>query len=194
MFDFVFGLPMHALVIHAVVVLVPLSALCTMAYVARPSWRWVLRWPTVAGALVSGTSAFVAAESGERLLIRVSTTRASTTNFELLSNHTTWGDRARIVCLVFMVLAVASTYLMPPPPTENRPSRPPIPPGSTSGRRSGQAAQTQGWRVFAAAPAGQTTAVQTTLGVVVVVVSIAALAVVVVAGHAGAQVVWDGLG
>ena len=78
MFDFVFGLPMHALVIHAVVVFVPLSALCTVAYVARPSWRWVLRWPTVAGALISGVSAFVAAESGEQLLARVSTTRAAT--------------------------------------------------------------------------------------------------------------------
>lgn len=194
MFDFVFGLPMHALVIHAVVVLVPLSALCTIAYVARPSWRWVLRWPTVAGALVSGISAFVAAESGERLLIRVSTTRASTTNFELLSNHTTWGNRAKIVCLAFMVLAVASTYLMPPAPAENRPSSPRRPSASTSGRRSGRGARTQGWLGVAPLPAVQTTAVQITLGVVVVVVSIAALAVVVVAGHAGAQVVWSDLG
>ena len=36
MFDYIFGLPMHALVIHAVVVLVPLSALCAIAYVVRP--------------------------------------------------------------------------------------------------------------------------------------------------------------
>ena len=40
----------------------------------------------------------------------------------------------------------------------------------------------------------QAPAVQTTLGVAVVIVSLAALAVVAVAGHAGAQVVWDGLG
>ncbi|MEO6997689.1 MAG: DUF2231 domain-containing protein [Terracoccus sp.] len=189
MFDFVFGLPMHALVIHAVVVLVPLSALCTIAYVARPSWRWVLRWPTLAGALVSGISAFVAAESGERLLLRVSTTRASTTNFELLSTHTTWGDRAKVVCLGFMVLAVAATYLMPPPTAESRPYGPRRSSGSTSGSRSGHGADAKGWRAVAHQPA-----VQTTLGVVVGVVSIAALTVVVIAGHAGAQVVWAGLG
>lgn len=194
MFDFVFGLPMHALVIHVVVVFVPLAALCTIAYVARPSWRWVLRWPTVAGALVSGLSAFVAAESGEQLLVRVSTTRASTTNFELLANHTTWGDRARTVCLVFMLLALAAAYLMPPPHTERRPSVSVEPSGSQSAPRSTDHAPTPGWLSVADRPAVRATAVQATLGVIVVVVSIAALAVVVIAGHAGAQVVWAGLG
>lgn len=190
MFDFIFGLPMHALVIHVVVVLVPLSTLCTIAYVVRPSWRWVLRWPTVAGALVSGISAFVAAESGERLLVRVSVTRASTTNFELLANHTTWGDRARIVCLVFMLLALAAAYLMPPPlrPTPQRES---APVGSTG---SDELTDGPRWLRAAEAPALQTPAVQATLGVVVVIVSLAALAVVVIAGHAGAQVVWADLG
>ncbi|MDN5767295.1 MAG: hypothetical protein L0H96_03615 [Humibacillus sp.] len=190
MFDFVFGLPMHALVIHVVVVFVPLSALCTVAYVAKASWRWVLRWPIVAGALVSGISAFVAAESGERLLVRVSTTRASTTNFELLANHTTWGDRARIVCLVFMLLALVAAYLMPPP-LRPIPRRESAPVGSPPLDELTEAPR---WLRAAEAPALQAPAVQATLGVVVVIVSLAALTVVVIAGHAGAQVVWAGLG
>ena len=181
MFDFVFGLPMHALVIHAVVVFVPLSALCTVAYVARPSWRWVLRWPTVAGALISGVSAFVAAESGERLLVRVSTTRASTTNFELLSNHTTWGDRAKLVCLVFMVVALAAVYLMPPP-AGTRPATV----SASGGARERTTATTTGTT--------RTTAVQTALRTVVAAASLAALVVVVITGHSGSQVVWAGLG
>lgn len=199
MFDFVFGLPMHALVIHAVVVFVPLSTLCTIAYVARPSWRSVLRWPTAVGALISGVSAFVAAESGERLLVRVSTTRASTTNFDLLADHTSWGDRARIACLVFMVLAFVAVYLMPPPaepvPSVSSVSSVPSSPSSaTTSGSSGQRAESPRWRTLAQAPAVQTTAAQTTLGAVVVVVSLAALIVVVLTGDAGARAVWSGLG
>ena len=213
MFDFIFGLPMHALVIHAVVVFVPLSTLCTIAYVARPSWRSVLRWPTAVGALISGGSAFVAAESGERLLVRVSTTRASTTNLDLLSNHTAWGDRARTVCLVFMVLALVAVYLMPPP-AEPEPSLSSVSSGATSAGatsasatsstatrsgethsgRPGERAGNPRWRTLAQAPAVQTTAAQATLGAVVVVVSLAALTVVVLTGDAGARAVWSGLG
>ena len=190
MFDFVFGLPMHALVIHAVVVFVPLSVLCTVAHVVQPSWRWVLRWPTVAGALISGVSAFVAAESGEQLLARVSTTRASTTNFELLSNHTTWGDRAKLVCLVFMVVALVAVYLMPPP-AGTRPATVSAA-GAARERTTAMTPGTTGTTGTTAAT--RTTAVQTALRAVVAAVSLAALVVVVITGHSGSQVVWAGLG
>jgi hypothetical protein len=117
-FDIILGLPVHALVIHAVVVLVPLSALCAIAYVVRPTWRQALRWPTAAGAVISGVTAFVAAESGEALMRRVSQVRASTTNFELLTTHTEWGSRARLVCLVFMVLTLVALWFARPPQEE----------------------------------------------------------------------------
>ena len=39
MFDTVQGLPVHALVVHGVVVLVPLAALGLIAIAVRPSWR-----------------------------------------------------------------------------------------------------------------------------------------------------------
>jgi hypothetical protein len=123
-FDYIFGLPMHAMVIHAVVVLVPLSALCAIAYVARPSWRQALRWPTVVGAVVAGVGAFVAAESGEQLLVRVSQARASTTDFDLLQNHVDWGDRAKLFCLLFMVLTLAAVWFVKPPEQQTPRSRP----------------------------------------------------------------------
>ena len=119
MFDYIFGLPMHALVIHAVVVLVPLSALSAIAYVLRPAWRRVLRWPTAAGAVVSGASAFVAAESGEALQRRVTTVRAGTVDLELLRNHVDWGDRAKLLCLLFMVLTLAALWFARPPEEES---------------------------------------------------------------------------
>jgi hypothetical protein len=158
-FDYIFGLPMHALVIHAVVVLVPLSALCAVAYAVRPQWRRLLRWPTAAGALVSGVSAFVAAESGEALQRRVSRVRATTTNFELLSTHTEWGDRAKLFCLIFMVVTLAALWLARPPEEE--------------------------------APRGH--ALDVVVSMVVVLSAVGALATVVLAGHAGSQVVWSDL-
>ena len=124
MFDYIFGLPMHALVIHAVVVFVPLSALAAVGYAVRPPWRRVLRWPTAAGAVVSGASAFVAAESGEQLLRRVSAVRPSTTDFALLAEHQEWGDRAKVVCLLFMVVTLALVWFVRPPEEQSPRTRP----------------------------------------------------------------------
>jgi hypothetical protein len=71
MFDTVFGLPVHALVIHGVVVLLPLMAVVTMAVAFRPSWRAVAT-PWVLGAdVVVYLMTFAAAESGEELKARL---------------------------------------------------------------------------------------------------------------------------
>ncbi|WFE33602.1 DUF2231 domain-containing protein [Micromonospora sp. WMMD975] len=67
MFREVNGLPGHVLVIHAVVVLVPLLALVTVAYGAFPRWRPRLDWAVVALAVVTPILAWVATESGEEL-------------------------------------------------------------------------------------------------------------------------------
>lgn len=118
MFDIILGLPVHALVIHVVVILAPLAALTAIAYVVRPAWRRLLRWPTAALAVIAGGSAFVAAESGEALQRRISQARASTTNFDLLNTHTEWGSRARLFCLVFMVLTLVAVWFVRPPEEE----------------------------------------------------------------------------
>ena len=118
MFDYIFGLPMHALVVHAVVVLVPLSVLSAMAYAVRPTWRRLLRWPTAAGAVISGISAFVAAESGEALQRRVLAVRAATTDSQLLGQHVEWGDRAKVACAVFMVVTLLALWFARPPEEE----------------------------------------------------------------------------
>ena len=71
MFDTITGLPVHALVVHAVVVLGPLAALMLLAYALRPTWRTGLRWPTVVLAVGTAVAAFVATQSGEALEHRV---------------------------------------------------------------------------------------------------------------------------
>ena len=118
MFDYIFGLPMHALVVHAVVVLVPLSVLNALAYAVRPAWRRVLRWPTAAGAVISGVSAFVAAESGEALQRRVTRVRAGSFDAQLLNNHVEWGDRAKVACALFMVVSLLALWFARPPEEE----------------------------------------------------------------------------
>ena len=62
------GLPLHVLVVHAVVVLAPLAALAGLAYAVRPPWRWLLRWPLVVLAVSAAGLAFLAKQSGEAML------------------------------------------------------------------------------------------------------------------------------
>ena len=67
MFDTINGLPLHPLVVHAVVVLLPLAILGTIAIVVRPQWRrpygvLVLVVTALATALIP-----VATSSGEAL-------------------------------------------------------------------------------------------------------------------------------
>jgi len=70
-FDTVLGLPVHALVVHGVVVLLPLMAIITAAVACIPRWRARAAWP-VAGidaGMVAMT--FVARQSGEALQARL---------------------------------------------------------------------------------------------------------------------------
>ncbi|GAA2124257.1 DUF2231 domain-containing protein [Nocardioides bigeumensis] len=62
------GLPLHPLVVHAVVVFAPLAAISAIAYAVMPRWRWALRWPMVATTLVATLAAVVAVLAGDALL------------------------------------------------------------------------------------------------------------------------------
>lgn len=124
MFDFILGLPMHALVIHGIVVLVPLVALLAIAFAALPRWRTALRWPTAVGAVLSAAGAWVAAASGEALLVRVSHARTATTDFDLVQAHVDAGYRARLAATVFMVLVLAAVWLLGGPERDKVGRRP----------------------------------------------------------------------
>ncbi|MGW5049714.1 DUF2231 domain-containing protein [Actinokineospora sp. NPDC004072] len=69
--EFVNGLPLHVLVIHAVVVFVPLGALGTAVIAVWPAARARIGW-LVAGAVAAGTALTpIAAQSGEQLQRRL---------------------------------------------------------------------------------------------------------------------------
>src|SRR5438270_246928 len=57
MFERFGDLPLHVLVIHLAVVVLPVAALTAIVFALVPRWRWFLRWP----ALVLGVGALVCA-------------------------------------------------------------------------------------------------------------------------------------
>lgn len=67
MFDLVNGLPVHPLVVHAVVVLLPLTVVGTLAIAFRPAWRATYGHLVLAAAVASVVLIPVATSSGEAL-------------------------------------------------------------------------------------------------------------------------------
>src|SRR5690242_427887 len=64
MFDSIDGLPLHPLVVHAVVVLLPLGILGTLAIAVRPAWRRTYGPLVVAVTAVATALVPVAIKSG----------------------------------------------------------------------------------------------------------------------------------
>ena len=102
MFDTIAGLPLHPLVVHAVVVLLPLMALVTIAVAARPAWRPAAVWVVVADVLVLGC-AFVAKESGEKFQGRLSNLRGGAA---VAKQHADQGALLPWFALALLVAAV----------------------------------------------------------------------------------------
>ena len=59
--------PLHPLIVHVVVVFAPLAGVGGILYAVRPAWRWWLRWPFVASAVIAAVAGVVAAQSGYSL-------------------------------------------------------------------------------------------------------------------------------
>lgn len=60
------GLPLHPLIVHATVVVLPVLVLVSLAYL-RPRWRAVLRWPLVGLGIVSAILMWLTSASGDSL-------------------------------------------------------------------------------------------------------------------------------
>lgn len=100
------GLPTHVLLVHGVVVLLPLLALTSIAYIAWRKGRAVLAWPLLVGVFVVGPMTLLTKEMGERF----AETRRPT---ELLGSHMEFGDLAFAACgllCVAVLLMLASTW------------------------------------------------------------------------------------
>lgn len=105
MFDTISGLPVHVLVVHGVVVLVPLLSLVTIAFVLRPKWRDELGW-AVLGNAVCVVLAFVARESGEKFKDRLGISG------EAIDKHVEYGDVLWLFALGLLVASVIAWVLV----------------------------------------------------------------------------------
>ena len=158
------GLPVHALVLHAAVLLGPVTALAAIAYAALPGWRWLIRWPMVALAVATVGSVFIAKLSGESLAAKV-TGNPDTSQSEInqILVHEDRGNLLMWVALAFLVIAVVAAL------TVGGPSR-----------------------LASGAGARDTRGTAVTLGVLglVVIGALALLVVTVLTGDAGSRAVW----
>ena len=117
MFDTVFGLPMHPLVVHAVVVLLPLAAIGGVLVAVVPRVRERLGLLVALIAVAAVPAVIIATLSGQRLETRVNATfgpgAASAREAELMQAHTAiagnllpWAALLAIALVALMAVAL----------------------------------------------------------------------------------------
>ena len=102
MFDTVAGLPVHALVVHAVVVLLPLMSVVTVLTALLRRWRPLALWVAGADAAVFVAS-FAARQSGEKLQARLTQLSGTT----VAADHGRYGSWLWLFALALVVAALA---------------------------------------------------------------------------------------
>ncbi|GLZ37171.1 DUF2231 domain-containing protein [Actinokineospora sp. NBRC 105648] len=98
--EFVNGLPLHALVVHAVVVLIPLAVLGAILIAVWPAARRRFGWLVVVAAGVGAALTPIATESGENLERRLPQN-------PLIETHQELGDRLIWFVLPLFVVVLA---------------------------------------------------------------------------------------
>jgi hypothetical protein len=159
-FDLINGLPLHPLVVHAVVVLLPLGILGTIAISVRPSWRHAYGWLVVAVTAVGVALIPVATSSGEDLQKRVGDP----------GDHAELGEQLLWISLPMLLMVAALVYL------DRRSGR--LEAGDPVDTGAGQHAARTGGRAL------------TWVAVLAVVTSVAAGVQVYRVGDSGARAAW----
>jgi hypothetical protein len=108
MFDTILGLPVHALVVHVVVVLVPLGALGVVAMAIVPPWRQRFGFAVLAVLTAGLVSVPVATRSGIALRDRLG---ASGIVSKQIRHHQNMGKLVLYPTIVLWLLAVALVLL-----------------------------------------------------------------------------------
>ena len=110
MFDTVGGLPMHALVLHVVVIAVPLATLLALLF-AYPRTRNWARWPLAVVAIGTLGAAIVTKLSGEELE-RALGIKPGNPVGDLIQKHEQLANQLVILVAIFAVIAVANSLLV----------------------------------------------------------------------------------
>ena len=101
------GLPVHPLIVHVVVVFAPLAGIGGLMYAAVPRWRWWLRWPLVACAVIAAVAGIIAVQSGLDLK-----TERHLQSLPELAIHEHRGKILRWLLLAFLVPTALGAWLL----------------------------------------------------------------------------------
>jgi len=120
LFDQINGLPVHALVLHAAVIFVPLLALGAVVYALARPWRARIGWAVALLAVIAPVSTLVAKLSGEQLYNRLVDQGLQGKGKEILDSHMGFGTRTfwysvalGVVSLIAVALTVRKSSSLP---------------------------------------------------------------------------------
>ncbi len=159
------GLPLHPLVIHLAVGLVPVSAVASVTLVLLPGVRWLVRWVALLAALGAIGAVVLARVTGAALLRDRPFLTSDPRLRDLLSTHQDRADLLLVATIVLAVLVVVAFVVLPAP----------------SALASGR------FHHDGAGPRGLALALTVAVGAAAVF----AVVMVALTGHAGATAVWD---
>ncbi|HEX2175945.1 MAG TPA: DUF2231 domain-containing protein [Nocardioidaceae bacterium] len=106
MFDDFFGLPFHPFIVHATLVVLPGVASLAIAYIALPSWRWLMRWPLVLAAVATPVLTWVTVQAGESLKDQLGLPD------EVIGTHEDRAETLLLITVAFGVLALVAAFTM----------------------------------------------------------------------------------
>ena len=158
------GIPLHPLVVHAVVVLLPLAALGAVVIAVRRSWRRSLGIPVLLVALAGVAAVPMASTTGSQLYAALGVENP------LIAIHMQRASWLLPAALAFLLLLGAAVL------TELAIVRAEV------GAHAAPMATVTRYRVA------------TGLSALAAVVGVVAVAIVVLVGHAGSTAVWQGIG
>ena len=110
MFDQVNGLPVHALVLHAAVVFVPLLALGAIVYALVSRWRTKIDWAVVLLAVLAPITALVTMLSGNELHQRLLSQGLKGRGAEIIDEHMGFGTLTFWLSLALGVVALIAVF------------------------------------------------------------------------------------
>jgi hypothetical protein len=174
------GLPAHILLVHAVVGLVPVTALLVVLVAVWPAARRLLVWPTAALALATLICVPVTTEAGEWLERRVERTALVRAHTELGDTMLPWVVALAAVALVFLARKLLA----------DRAGRREAPAAGADGPGTARAPSSEQQSRATAGAGGRV--VSLVLAVLAVVTAVGSVVTVYRIGDSGARAVWTG--
>jgi uncharacterized membrane protein len=101
------GIPLHPLVVHAAVVLVPLAAAFAAAYALWPRRRWQTRTPAAVLAVVGALCVQLAAMTGDQLKASLHE------DTSLIRTHEHWAGLLQVAAWILAGLMVLGWWALP---------------------------------------------------------------------------------